>query len=153
MIVKSTLVWIFSILILLTSIIWFGEFGFSQTDTAPVDTRQIEGTVLRKEGDRLFVDTGQGVREVRVPSNVSVTRNSVRSGINNIEPDDRVIVTTNMDGQVLSVSATSREVFDWTRLGLPLILLAALAAGVFTYIIRRSRPPRINTEEVPPGDM
>ena len=114
--------------------------GSGQGANTPAQTGgEFRGEVTRT-GEALAVRTDDGERPVAVTPNVVVTRDGRTAQLSDIRRGDDVRVTTNPDGSVRRVDATSDDGGNrWEWLA-PLLLLALLPL-LFLFGRRRRRAP------------
>ncbi|GAB4145329.1 MAG: hypothetical protein OHK0017_04790 [Patescibacteria group bacterium] len=136
-----------------------GSFNTTPTENAPevttpdtqvrdVTEQTFEGEVTKIDSQKLTVKNDDTTREFTVPSGISVKRNTLDANLSDIQPNDRVKVTYSGDGQVLSIDATASQVFDYSKIGIPAVILILIILGVIAYLIRRSRKGHIKTTTV-----
>jgi hypothetical protein len=116
-----------------------------------IATREVAGTVLRKDSSVLSIQTNNGVRELSIPDNIKITRNYMSSTISEIQPNDKVKVQVADSGQILSVDVTSGSLVEKTSMLVPLLIGAALAAGAVLLLVKKRDEQHIKTKIVEPN--
>lgn len=111
-----------------------------------INAAEIEGTVLRIEGQTLAIETDDGVKTVTVADNVSLNRNGTAAAFSDLEVNDDVRVLQTEAGEVLSVTATSAEVETAEQFGIPLLLLGVLVIAAFMFFKKKMGEQHIKTE-------
>lgn len=108
------------------------------TEVVSINKTEFSGEITKIDGRRLTVDTSEGVKEVTVPQNVQVKKNSLDSNFDELKVNDKVAVAQSESGEVLALSATSAEIFDFGKMALPIAIGLLLLIGLF-YVLFRSR--------------
>jgi hypothetical protein len=112
---------------------------------AEIQTSSFSGVVEKINGDTVVVNTNGNFREVVVPGNVNVTKNGTGSSVNQIEPGDRITVTENSNGGVVSVDVVSGQLVDTVSVGLPIIIGILLLLAIIYFWWRKSQEGHIKT--------
>jgi hypothetical protein len=105
----------------------------------------VSGEVLRIQGNTLTIETPDGIREVTVPENILLRRNTMEANISDIQPGDDVTINQSANGELLSVNATAGEVVDWSRWLIPITAGAIAVAGLAWWASKRANKPHIKT--------
>jgi hypothetical protein len=105
----------------------------TQAQVQNVSTEKISGKILKREGNTLTVQTNDGVKEVTIPDNVSVTRNTSASKIDALQVGEQVNVVSQSDGQVLSVDSSSNILMGLGAGTLATIAIAILALAALAF--------------------
>lgn len=110
---------------------------FAQNQQSPsgqiqeVTTDRLAGQIIKVENGTITVNTRDGVKQVNVPNNVSVTKNGNSVSTKELQAGDGVVVTRSTNGEVLSIDALSSTALDVSKwilpIGLGVIVLAILA--------------------------
>ena len=111
-----------------------------------VQTTEIKGEVLGKQGQVLTIatDNGNTTKQVTIPQNITITRNTVGATMNDIQPHD-IVTLRQSNGQVLSLDATAGSVFDFGKWALPILILAILAGLIIWFLMKRANKSHIKT--------
>jgi hypothetical protein len=109
-----------------------------------VQPTQTTGEVVRRENNVLTVKTGNEVKQISIPDNVKVTRNTFGGNIADIKPNDEVTITE-ANGMVLSVEATSGKLFDFGKWLIPMLVLGLIAVLALWFILKRANKSHIKT--------
>jgi hypothetical protein len=104
-----------------------------------------EGEVVRVDGDKISVKGDAETKDFPVGSGIKITRDGSTTPLADIKPADKVKVTTDNNGQVLTLEATSAERSQWQKMAIPLILGGLLLLGLLWWLFRRSQTGHIRT--------
>jgi multidrug efflux pump subunit AcrA (membrane-fusion protein) len=110
-----------------------------------VNTKEYNGTVTRIEGRTLTVDTNDGVKSINVPENVQIRKNGNEAQLEDIKVNDKISFAQSDNGDVISISATSGEVFDFAKYAIPIGVTALILLGLLYYLFKKSSRGRIRT--------
>lgn len=105
-----------------------------------VESSRIAGQVVKVQGETATINTRDGIKQVNIPSDVSVTKNGNNIRPSDLQPGDGIVVTRTGQGEVLSVDAISGNVLDWTKWVFPVgvgILIIGLIAFLAWQRMRR----------------
>jgi hypothetical protein len=112
-----------------------------------VPNETIVGIVLKNSDGNLVIQTvDKGIKSLNIPQNVKVTRDSIGSSVNNIQPNDQVNVTTDNSGSILSVDATSNTLISIQRFLLPILALLLILLGLILTSVKRRQQGLIKTK-------
>jgi|GEM_PF-6063221 len=110
-----------------------------------VQTMQIQGNVLVRNNNVITVKTNDETKQITIPSDIKVIRNTMGSKVEDIQPNDRVTVTQTSDGKVLSVDSTAGNVSDFGKWAVPVLIIALVGVmGVLT-LIKKGHKSHIKT--------
>jgi hypothetical protein len=111
-----------------------------------VGTQSTEGKIIKKDANTIYLETSDGsVKQFTVPESVSIKKNTHGSSISNLQVNDRVTIKNTDTGLVLSVDATSGQLFDASKVALPIALVVALVLVAVMMAKRKVSQPRIKT--------
>lgn len=114
--------------------------------SAQVQTNQVQGEVLRIDGNTLTVRDEQGsTQQITVDENILLRRNTLEAQVSDLQPGDDVTIVQAEDGQILSVNATAGEVIDWGRWLVPLAIGAVVLLGLVWWTVKKSNQPHVKT--------
>lgn len=101
-----------------------------QNTVQDIDTTTVSGKVLKLDNNRITLRTESHVRELILPKGISVTRNNIDSGINDVRLGDWVSVIIGKEGEILAADAQSSKSYDGNKwvsgIGIGLIFLFGL---------------------------
>ncbi len=115
-----------------------------KSDVKDQETTKITGKVLKVDNNKLTVDAN-GTKEYTVGDNISITRNTVKSSVKDIKPNDQVTITKSSEDEVLSIESTGSEVFDSAKFLIPGVILALILLGLGYYSWKKSKKGFIKT--------
>lgn len=121
------------------------SMGPGEPEVRTIETREMEGEVLRITGSTLVMKTGDETRELIVGSGVAVERNGIGASLSDVQPGDTVTVLESQSGEVLSVNATTRAYADWTKWLIPLLLVAGIIGIVVFMAVKSAGKSHIKT--------
>jgi hypothetical protein len=110
-----------------------------------IQSQQIAGEVLKKENSTLFVQTENGVKQFKIPTDIVIKKNTMDGSFADIRPNDQVNITYTQQGQVLSVDATANEVFDFAKYAIPGGILALITLIVLYSAYKKNNAGHIKT--------
>lgn len=131
----------------ITIMIW----GMSLTNTfaqqAPqaLETREISGEVLQLQNQTLTIKTDDGVSQIPINDNITISRDARDAQVQDLEPGDNVTITQTITGQVLGVESTSQTSQDVMQTALPLIGLVLLIGALALYAYKKANKGFIKT--------
>lgn len=113
-----------------------------------VETQETDGTLLKREGKSLFIETNDGTKQVTAPENINVTRNGSSVPLEEMEAGDEVEFKTDATGNLLEISSTSSTIMGLSR-GTVMALGGILLIGIVGYFLfRGSQKAHIKTASV-----
>ena len=111
-----------------------------------VSTQSIEGKIIKKEDNTLFIESSDGtVRQYSVPDGVSIQKNTQSSSVSDLSVNDRVTVKSSDSGAVMSIEATSGQIFDMSKIAIPLLVGSLALITVLMIAKSKVNRPRIKT--------
>lgn len=120
----------------------------SPAESIQIGTAEIKGEILTVDNNSLIVKTDDGqTREFNVDGNVSVKRNTMTSSVSELKPGDGITITRSQNGEIIALSATSGEIFDWGKWLLPVIIIGLVLAFLITWFLRQANKSHIKTTE------
>jgi hypothetical protein len=144
--------WIFLTLLLLPVRVMGQTPATTGATTQEITTNEVKGEVTRIDGNMLTVRTSDNqVQQFTIPEGVRVTRNTLDSELNQIEPGDNVNLVLGSTGEILDISAVSAEVEDAGQIGLPVLIGLAVLALLGAYLWKKSQKGKIKTEVATSG--
>jgi uncharacterized membrane protein len=118
----------------------------SNPQTQNVSTSTFSGEITKIDNNKVFVSTDDGVKEITIPGNIKITRNSIESKLADLKTRDQVTVTQSTKGEVLSVDATAGNLVDGAKISLPVIIGILVLLGLLYYFWKKSQQGHIKTE-------
>ncbi|MFO0704002.1 MAG: hypothetical protein U0525_04740 [Patescibacteria group bacterium] len=114
-------------------------------DVRDLNVNQVGGEILKVNDQVLTINSSDGTKQIVLPSNVIVKRNSMNSKVSDLKPGDSVKIKLTSIGEVLSVEATSKEVFDLMKYSIPILIGVLVLFAVIAWLIQRSKKSHIKT--------
>lgn len=131
---------------------FFDEKAYAQVSPSPIfsqsrdiQTTQITGEVLRREGNVLTVKTESGTKEITIPAGIKIKRNTLDAKITDIQPNDKVIITQTTGGTVLTIDVAAGNVFDFAKWGIPLLIIGIIAIFIIWRLFKSANKSHIKT--------
>lgn len=111
-----------------------------------VTSNTTEGTVLRTTDNTLTIQTDEGIKDYSIPENIKITKNQFDSDLNNINPNDRIIITTGNNGEILAVDAVSSQIANIENMALPILALLLIGIGLLLTFLQKKQKGIIKTK-------
>jgi hypothetical protein len=112
-----------------------------------IPNNTISGTVLKKEDSVVTIETETGIKDFTVPNDIKITKNQSETNINDIQPKDRVIITTGNNGAILAVDAVGNQISQWQTY-LPLAAIILILLGFVLTLLNKKKQGIIKTKPV-----
>lgn len=119
----------------------------TETDTVTsLETRTIEGEIIKTNDDGITVDTGDETMEIRLFNNIQITRDGKEVEPSALQTGDQVkaVIDTNSN-QAISVEATSAQTAGMQQWLLPAAIGLLLLIAVVYWLMKRANRQRIKT--------
>lgn len=126
---------------------------YAQNSPQNINTTQITGEVVKVDQTSLTIQNSSGVKEYTIPGNVSITRDSFGSSLQDLRPHDRVTLTVDDNGDVISGSATSGPLMDVSKWIIPAGLFTLAVLSLLLYLTRRGQKEFIRTSTLHAHDI
>lgn len=110
-----------------------------------ITTSDASGEVIKIDGRKLTIKLSNETKEITVPENIQIKKNSLDSNFNEIKVNDKIAYSESSDGKILSLSTTSAEVSDFSKRALPVAVAVLLLAGIAFYVLRKKNDGHIKT--------
>lgn len=114
-----------------------------------LQTRELKGTVNKIEGNRMVFEDSQGMQEVSIPENISLTRNGEVVSLSQLQPTDEVAITVGENNEVIAVTATPQARVNMMRTLLIGAVLLGIVLVALSLFMRRTQQPHIKTTPAP----
>jgi hypothetical protein len=114
-------------------------------DVQNVDTQTFSGEVIKIDNRNLTVKTDNETKEITVPQNIQIKRNSVDSNFESIKVNDKISFTQSQNGEVLSLSTTTGTVSDIGKYAIPAAIGLVLILGILALLMRNRGKGSIKT--------
>ena len=115
------------------------------TQVRNLTTEDFSGEVTKIDGRKLTIKLSNETKEITVPENVQIKKNSLDSNFGEIKVNDKIAFSQTSDGQIVSVSITSAGVSDFGKIALPLLLGFLLVVGVIGLLLKKGNKGHIKT--------
>lgn len=87
-------------------------------------------------GNKLTLLKDDKTQEVDASGDIKVTKNAVTAKVSDLKPKDQITVTKDSNGNLISIEAVAREVFDTSYYVVPIIIGLSLV-GLIGYLVYR----------------
>lgn len=87
-------------------------------------------------GNKLTLLKDDKTQEVDASGDIKVTKNAVTAKVSDLKPKDQITVTKDSNGNLISIEAVAREVFDTSYFVVPTIIGLSLV-GLIGYLVYR----------------
>lgn len=122
-------------------------------DNSTIQSTQIEGEILRIDDYRLIIETpNKEIKELTVPTGVRIKKNTHDSEYKSLQPGDKVLLTQNSNGEVISLEATAAPLVDSGNIILPVLLLL-LPLSILALILKMKSQRNFITTSRTPGTL
>jgi hypothetical protein len=118
----------------------------AEGDVQNIQTQTFSGEVTKIDGRRLTVQTeNDGTKEVNIPDNVQIKKNTNDAKFEDIAVNDKVTVTQNNDGNVISLTVTPGNVDEVMKWGIPIGIGVIVLLLLLLMLLRRRKSGFIKT--------
>jgi hypothetical protein len=117
----------------------------TSSDVTSIDKVEYSGEVTKIDGRTLTIDTSAGTKQVTVPDNLQVKKNGYDSKLEEIKVNDKVAFAQSSGGELLSLSATSAEVTDFSKRAIPFVIGGLVLLGLIFYLLAQRNKGHIKT--------